>query len=171
MPQVRLPDLGEGSSSGIRAGSLTLSSAEHSLFADGSPTTTAAAELLRQGNLSAAILVLETALQSNRNDPEARIFLDNARAQQQGDPLSLAVVVPISSNPKRAKEGVAQAQEDFARSAHWAMPFSAAEANALQEHPLALLGGDLLFGFNTLQQGATLESLVVAMPWHLDVPP
>lgn len=118
LPQVQLPGLGGGSSSGRRAGSLTLSSGERSLFADSSPTTTAAAELLRQGNLSAAIVVLETALQRNRNDPEARIFLNNARAQQQGDPLSIAVVVPISSNPDRAKEtlrGVAQAQEDFAR--------------------------------------------------------
>ncbi|MFQ3584862.1 MAG: ABC transporter substrate-binding protein [Cyanobacteriota bacterium] len=118
LPQVQLPGLGGGSSPGVRTGSLTLSSGERSLFADSSPTTIAAAELLRQGNLAAAIPVLETALQNHRNDPEARIFLNNARAQQQGDPLSIAVVVPISSNPDRAKEtlrGVAQAQEDFAR--------------------------------------------------------
>ncbi|MEN9230355.1 MAG: ABC transporter substrate-binding protein [Thermostichus sp. DG02_5_bins_236] len=118
LPQVQLPGSGGESSSGISSGSLTLSSGERSLFADSSPMTIAAAELLRQGNLTAAIPVLETTLQNNRNDPEARVFLNNARAQQQGNPLSVAVVVPISSNPDRAKEtlrGVAQAQEDFAR--------------------------------------------------------
>ncbi|MFS8904942.1 ABC transporter substrate-binding protein [Synechococcus sp. O70.2] len=110
LPQVSLPGLGGG------AQDLLLTSGERTLFADSSPTATAAAELLRQGNLSAAISVLEMGLQSNRNDPEARIFLNNARAQQQGSPLSLAVVVPISSNPNRAKEtlrGVAQAQEEL----------------------------------------------------------
>lgn len=98
LPPVSLPGLGGG------AQDLLLTSGERTLFADSSPAAVAAAELLRQGNLSAAIPVLEMGLQSNRNDPEARIFLNNARAQQQGSPLSLAVVVPISSNPNRAKE-------------------------------------------------------------------
>ncbi|MGY2976698.1 ABC transporter substrate-binding protein [Thermostichus sp. MS-CIW-37] len=114
LPQVSLPRLGGGV--GVGSQDLLLTSGERTLFADSSPTATAAAELLRQGNLSAAISVLEMGLQSNRNDPEARIFLNNARAQQQGSPLSLAVVVPISSNPNRAKEtlrGVAQAQEEL----------------------------------------------------------
>ncbi|MEN9221402.1 MAG: ABC transporter substrate-binding protein [Thermostichus sp. BF3_bins_97] len=118
LPQVQLPGLGGGSGVGTGTGSLVLSRGERTLFADSSPTTVAAAELLRQGNTTSAIPVLEMALQSNRNDPEARIFLNNARAQQQGNPLSLAVVVPISSNPDRAKEtlrGVAQAQEEFTR--------------------------------------------------------
>ncbi len=117
LPQVQLPGLGGESTTSIGTGSVGLSRGERTLFPDSSPTTTAAAELLRQGSITSAIPVLETALQSNRNDPEARIFLNNARAQQQGNPLSLAVVVPISSNPDRAKEtlrGVAQAQEEFA---------------------------------------------------------
>ncbi len=107
---IPLPGLGG------RAQDLLLTGGERTLFADSSPAVIAAAELLRQGNFGAAIPVLEMGLQNNRNDPEARIFLNNARAQQQGNPLSLAVVVPISSNPNRAKEtlrGVAQAQEEL----------------------------------------------------------
>ncbi len=109
-----LPGLGGGA--GVGSQTLLLTSGERTLFADSSPAAVAAAELLRQGNFGAAIPVLEMGLQNNRNDPEARIFLNNARAQQRGNPLSLAVVVPISSNPNRAKEtlrGVAQAQEEF----------------------------------------------------------
>ncbi|MFS8877287.1 ABC transporter substrate-binding protein [Synechococcus sp. H55.8] len=109
-PGISLPGLGS------RAQDLLLTSGERTLFADSSPAAVAAAELIRQGNFRAAIPLLEMGLQNNRNDPEARIFLNNARAQQQGNPLSLAVVVPISSNPNRAKEtlrGVAQAQEEL----------------------------------------------------------
>ncbi|MEN9203465.1 MAG: ABC transporter substrate-binding protein [Thermostichus sp. DG_1_6_bins_120] len=117
LPQLLQPkDPQPKASPGVGASPVVLSRGERTLFADSSPMTTAAAELLRQGNLTAAIPVLETTLQNNRNDPEARIFLNNARARQQGNPLSLAVVVPISSNPNRAKEtlrGVAQAQEEF----------------------------------------------------------
>jgi ABC-type branched-subunit amino acid transport system substrate-binding protein len=53
---------------------------------------------------------------ANPNDPEAKIYLNNAQAQQVGNPLSVAVVVPISGDRNAAAEilrGVAKAQEEF----------------------------------------------------------
>lgn len=49
------------------------------------------------------------------NDPEALIYLNNAQAAKKGNPLKIAVSVPIGSNPNVAKEilrGVAQAQDE-----------------------------------------------------------
>ncbi|MDX2272368.1 MAG: ABC transporter substrate-binding protein [Cyanobacteriota bacterium] len=97
----------------------TLSDGEKVLLPDPqNPSKVAAAELIKQGNLAAAIPVLQAAVQANRNDPEALIYLNNALAEQQGDPLVLGVAVPISTNPDRAREtlrGVAQAQQQFAQ--------------------------------------------------------
>ncbi|MDZ7992437.1 MAG: ABC transporter substrate-binding protein [Nostoc sp. EfeVER01] len=52
---------------------------------------------------------------TNRTDPEALIYLNNAKARQKGDRLKIAVSVPIGTNPNVAKEilrGVAQAQDE-----------------------------------------------------------
>jgi len=49
------------------------------------------------------------------NDPEALIYLNNAMASRRGNPVRIAVSVPIGSNPNVAKEmlrGVAQAQNE-----------------------------------------------------------
>jgi branched-chain amino acid transport system substrate-binding protein len=46
-----------------------------------------------------------------------------------------------------------------------------ARENAVAGKPLALLGGDVLFSLTTLQEGgAAVEGLVVAVPWHPQVP-
>jgi branched-chain amino acid transport system substrate-binding protein len=74
----------------------------------------AAAALIQAGNRAAALTVLEGIILSEPNDPESRIYFHNLRAQQQGNPYTLAVVVPVSSNPDRAQEtlrGVAMAQQ------------------------------------------------------------
>jgi ABC-type branched-subunit amino acid transport system substrate-binding protein len=50
------------------------------------------------------------------NDPEAKIYLYNAQARQLGNPLTVAVVVPLKSDPNGSKEilrGVAKFQEEF----------------------------------------------------------
>ncbi|MGF1574622.1 MAG: ABC transporter substrate-binding protein [Cyanophyceae cyanobacterium] len=111
IPTISLPFGGGGSSA------LLLSSGETLLFATPSnPNKTAAVELIQLERIDTAIPLLEVAVQSDRNDPETLIYLNNARAIQQGDPLVLAVVVPVSSNPDRAKEtlrGVAYAQAQF----------------------------------------------------------
>ncbi len=96
---------------------LLMSAGDQVLFdAPQNPNKAAAVDLIQLGRLDTAIPLLELAIQTDRNDPESLIYLNNVRARQQGEPLVLAVVVPVSSNPNRAKEtlrGVAVAQEQF----------------------------------------------------------
>ncbi|MBD2313265.1 amino acid ABC transporter substrate-binding protein [Desertifilum sp. FACHB-1129] len=82
-----------------------------------SPQKQAAAEAIAAGNYAEAIAPLESALQASRNDPEALIYLNNARIGTQ-QAYSIAVVVPSSTQINAAKEllrGVAQAQENINR--------------------------------------------------------
>jgi branched-chain amino acid transport system substrate-binding protein len=71
------------------------------------------------GNYKQAIAYLEAALQKNRNDPEALIYLNNARIGKQ-KAYTIAAVVPIGgSNPNNAIEmlrGFAQAQNEVNQS-------------------------------------------------------
>ncbi|MGK7874391.1 MAG: ABC transporter substrate-binding protein [Xenococcaceae cyanobacterium] len=56
------------------------------------------------------------AVDAARNDPEPRIYLNNARARLQGCPFTIAVVVPVDSKGTSAEEmlrGVADAQDKF----------------------------------------------------------
>ena len=67
---------------------------------------------IQQGDYSSAIAELETSLRNEQNDPEARIYLNNALIGS-NPAYVLVVSVPISSNIKVAKEllrGAAQAQ-------------------------------------------------------------
>ena len=73
---------------------------------------------IASGNYSAAIANLETSLQAKLNDPEALIYLNNARI---GDRKSytIAAAVPIGSDVNAALEilrGVAQAQNEINQS-------------------------------------------------------
>jgi len=66
------------------------------------------------GDNNTAITQLEASLKENRNDPEALIFLNNARIGEQKN-YTIAVAVPIGINPNGALEmlrGVAQAQNE-----------------------------------------------------------
>lgn len=70
---------------------------------------------IASGNYNAAIANLETSLQANRNDPEALIYLNNARIGNQKSYI-IAVAVPIGSDVNAALEilrGVAQAQNEL----------------------------------------------------------
>ncbi|MBD1912005.1 MULTISPECIES: ABC transporter substrate-binding protein [unclassified Leptolyngbya] len=70
---------------------------------------------LNEGDLQRAINGLEAALRLNRNDPEALIYLNNARIGS-GASFSIAVAVPISTDPDGSREilrGVAQAQTEI----------------------------------------------------------
>lgn len=83
------------------------------------PEKIAAARAYWWGNEAAAIAQWERSLQRQRNDPEARIYLNNARV---GDrpAYKIAVPVPIGSNPNVAQEilrGVAQAQSEINQTA------------------------------------------------------
>lgn len=66
-------------------------------------------------NYTEAVTALETALQSNRNDPETLIYLNNARIGDQ-KAYTLAVAVPVATSVNPALEilrGVAQAQTEI----------------------------------------------------------
>lgn len=70
---------------------------------------------IQTGNFSTAVSTLESYLQQNRNDPEALIYLNNARVGQQ-DAYALVVSVPAQTSPNPAQEilrGVAQAQQEI----------------------------------------------------------
>ncbi|MBD2487472.1 ABC transporter substrate-binding protein [Aulosira sp. FACHB-615] len=72
----------------------------------------------KQGNYQQAVELFDKAVAANRSDPEVLIYSNNARALQQGSPLTLAVAVPADNRTGNAQEmlrGVAQAQNQFNR--------------------------------------------------------
>jgi len=93
-----------------------LSAGEKLLIPDPATTTKqAAVQAIASGNYSAAIANLETSLQANRNDPEALIYLNNARIGNQKS-YTIAAAVPIGGDINAALEimrGVAQAQNEI----------------------------------------------------------
>ncbi len=67
----------------------------------------------KQDKYSEAAEFLEKAVTADRNDPEVLIFYNNAKAYDEGNPLTLGVVVPVYNSETSAKEmlrGVAMAQ-------------------------------------------------------------
>lgn len=81
---------------------------------DRNPKKDAGVKAFAQGDVSTAISRLESSLKKNRNDPEAWIYWNNAKASQH-NPLKIGVSVPIGGNINIAKEilrGVAQAQDE-----------------------------------------------------------
>jgi ABC-type branched-subunit amino acid transport system substrate-binding protein len=80
----------------------------------------AGADAFAQKNWEDAIASYQQAADKNPNDPEGKIYLNNATARKAGNPLPIAVAVPIAASPDSAKEilrGVARSQEEFNRSA------------------------------------------------------
>jgi branched-chain amino acid transport system substrate-binding protein len=80
----------------------------------------AGADAFAQKNWEDAIASYQQAADKNPNDPEGKIYLNNATARKAGNPLTIAVAVPIAASPDSAKEvlrGVARSQEEFNRSA------------------------------------------------------
>ncbi|NEP58804.1 MAG: ABC transporter substrate-binding protein [Symploca sp. SIO2G7] len=73
-------------------------------------------EEFRAEKYSEAIESFEKAVTNKPNHPEPQIYLNNAKARQQGNPYLLAVVVPVDNRANQAKEilrGVADAQTKF----------------------------------------------------------
>ncbi|NJP11695.1 MAG: ABC transporter substrate-binding protein [Leptolyngbyaceae cyanobacterium RU_5_1] len=82
------------------------------------PNKEAGARAFAQGNYATAIAKFQASLQVNPNDPETRIYLNNAKAATAEPFLKIATSVPIGSNLNVAQEilrGVAQAQEEINR--------------------------------------------------------
>jgi ABC-type branched-subunit amino acid transport system substrate-binding protein len=70
-------------------------------------------------NWTQATSDFDQALVSNSNDPEAKIYRENAKAKEAGNPLVIAAVSPIDTSSDSAKEilrGVATYQEEFNKS-------------------------------------------------------
>lgn len=85
------------------------------ISADANPAKEAGVRAIAKGNAEEAIAQLEASLKQNRNDPEALIYLNNARISRE---TSYAIVasVPIGSDLNAAREilrGVAQAQNEI----------------------------------------------------------
>ncbi|WGV26561.1 caspase, EACC1-associated type [Halotia branconii] len=82
---------------------------------DTNPDKEAGVKAFLEGKCQIAIDKLNLYRKANRPDPEALIYLNNAKARQQGERLKIAVSVPIGTNSNVAKEmlrGVAQAQDE-----------------------------------------------------------
>ena len=73
-------------------------------------------EAFHADNYQNAIDFFEKAVKAAPNDPEPQIYLNNAKARQQGSPFKLAVAVPADYQADAAQEtlrGVADAQTKF----------------------------------------------------------
>lgn len=80
---------------------------------------TQAAAAFAQRSWDDAIAQYSQAVTADPNDPESKIYLNNAKAKKAGNSITMAVVVPIASSADAAKEvlrGVAQAQDEFNQS-------------------------------------------------------
>ena len=78
----------------------------------------AGVEAFAQCDFQTAAAKLEASLVDNRNDPEALIYLQNAKAAASGETLKIVASVPIGSQLDVAQEmlrGVAQAQQEVNR--------------------------------------------------------
>jgi branched-chain amino acid transport system substrate-binding protein len=85
------------------------------ISADSSPEKEAGTEKFKAGQFETAIAEFNASLQTNRNDPETWIYLNNAIAGSNGNFTKIAVSVPIGGNVNVAKEilrGVAQYQHE-----------------------------------------------------------
>lgn len=90
-----------------------ISLGERSLLPETSPAKEEGIEAISQGDYSKAIVSLQTSLQNQKNDPEALIYLNNARIGA-ATSYTIAASVLIGSDPDGALEmlrGIAQAQE------------------------------------------------------------
>ena len=83
--------------------------------ADDSIAKQSGVEAFAKGDYVTALEQMNASLKSDRNDPEARIYLNNILAAKTKDPYQIAVSVPIGGNLAVAQEilrGVAQAQSE-----------------------------------------------------------
>ncbi|WP_404788738.1 ABC transporter substrate-binding protein [Altericista sp. CCNU0014] len=86
--------------------------------ADNSLEKEAGVENFKAGQYEAAIAQFSASLQTNRNDPETSIYLNNAIAGSSGNFVKIVASVPIGGNVNVAKEilrGVAQYQREVNR--------------------------------------------------------
>ncbi|MBD2448312.1 amino acid ABC transporter substrate-binding protein [Nostoc sp. FACHB-152] len=86
--------------------------------ADKTDEKEAGVNAFRSGDFSTATIKFQASLQSQPNDPEALIYLNNSKISD-SNALKVAVIAPIGSSLNEAKEtlrGVAQAQDEVNKS-------------------------------------------------------
>jgi branched-chain amino acid transport system substrate-binding protein len=86
------------------------------VMAEDSPEKEAGVEKFKAGQFEEAIAEFSASLKANRNDPETRIYLNNAIAAGSGNSTKIVVSVPIGGNVNVAKEilrGIAQYQHEI----------------------------------------------------------
>jgi branched-chain amino acid transport system substrate-binding protein len=86
------------------------------VMAEDSPEKQAGVEKFKAGRFEEAIAEFSASLKATRNDPETRIYLNNALAAVSGNSTKIVVSVPIGGNVNVAKEilrGVAQYQHEI----------------------------------------------------------
>jgi branched-chain amino acid transport system substrate-binding protein len=82
------------------------------------PEKQAGVKAFADGNYSKAVVNFQSSLERESNDPEARIYLNNARAANSKQTIKIAASVPLGGNPAIAEEilrGVAEVQEEINR--------------------------------------------------------
>jgi ABC-type branched-subunit amino acid transport system substrate-binding protein len=73
-------------------------------------------EEFKHGNFNKAAKFFQRASEANPNDPEVLIYYNNAKASAQGNPLTIAVVIPLDKKKRYGTsilQGVALAQNEF----------------------------------------------------------
>jgi len=94
----------------------SLISQGETILLDTTPAKQAGAAAFAQQDWDQAIAQYQQATNADPNDPESKLYFNNAKARQIGNPLTIAVVVPITPSENEAKEvlrGVASAQAEF----------------------------------------------------------
>ena len=89
------------------------------ILLDSSKEKQAGAVSFTQQDWNGAMAEYQKAAQLQPNDPEGKIYLQNAKARVAGNPLTIAAVVPLSGSADSAKEilrGVGIYQEEFNQS-------------------------------------------------------
>jgi ABC-type branched-subunit amino acid transport system substrate-binding protein len=86
------------------------------ILLNSTPSKEKGAAAFKKEDWANAIAAYQPAATPQANDPEGKIYYNNAKARQKGNQNTIAVVVPIANDPNSAKEilrGVARYQEEF----------------------------------------------------------
>jgi ABC-type branched-subunit amino acid transport system substrate-binding protein len=86
------------------------------ILLNSTPNKEKGAAAFKKEDWANAIAAYQLAATPQANDPEGKIYYNNAKARQKGNQNTIAVVVPIANDPNSAKEilrGVAKYQEEF----------------------------------------------------------
>ncbi|WP_026735039.1 ABC transporter substrate-binding protein [Fischerella sp. PCC 9605] len=95
-----------------------ISLGEEILSQNSTPEKQAGVKAFKDKNYSVAITNFKASLQKNPNDPEARIYLNNAKVANNKETIKIAVSVPFGGNQTIAEEilrGVAEVQDEINR--------------------------------------------------------